>query len=633
MPLRDDLLTPIPGANPSGTNLRYDPVTDKVKEARREDLDVPQGAWKSSLKVADYPQVIKLAGEAVAKRSKDLQLAVWLVDAHIKREGFAITPACFNFLRDLLDQFWDTIYPEIEDGDLEMRAAPLDWLGARLDEPLRLLPVTSSGFSWAQYKESRSVGYEADATTEDKRRARKQLIDDGKLTAEEFDQAVDETPKLFCEAMQANISKGLDALEELTGFLDEKFGDLSPSFIKTKTALEDVAQVVRMFIVKKGGPTPRAVPQPEPVPEPAAQPPSEPPPAVPVAAPAPPPVQYAQPAQPPPAPATASIVPTNLEDAAKRVAAIARYMRGADVYDISPYLILRGYRWGEIRYNGPEIDASMLMPPFEETREALAAAYSAGQFKRVLGLTEEAMELPCGRGWLDLQRYTVKALEGKGQYFAFVADAVRTGVRGLIQDLPGLLEMSLRDGSPTADPETLAWIEDEVLSGVPVVRPYPSPAAPVSAAAPEPELAELPAIDLSEKPPAIDEEPLGEADSADVFDQALQAARNGRHAEALDLLARQLASERSGRGRFKRRVQIAHLLAASGRERIARPILEELAAEIEHRGLEEWEDREAVAYPLSLLLRCAADQDEESRRKTYARICRLDPVRALEMSE
>ena len=64
MPLRDDLPNPIPGDNPSGANLRYDPITDKIKEARREDLELPQGAWQTALKTADYPAVIKMAGEA-----------------------------------------------------------------------------------------------------------------------------------------------------------------------------------------------------------------------------------------------------------------------------------------------------------------------------------------------------------------------------------------------------------------------------------------------------------------------------------------------------------------------------------------------------------------------------------------
>ena len=39
MPLRDGLLDPIDGENPSGPDLRYDPVVDQIKEARREDDD------------------------------------------------------------------------------------------------------------------------------------------------------------------------------------------------------------------------------------------------------------------------------------------------------------------------------------------------------------------------------------------------------------------------------------------------------------------------------------------------------------------------------------------------------------------------------------------------------------------
>src|SRR5215813_7102197 len=119
MPFRDDLLSPIPGDNPSGVNLRYDPVTDKIKEARREDLDVPQGEWKTALKSADHNLAIRLASDALAKKGKDLQLAVWLVDSHVRKEGFALLEPSFQFLHDFLEQFWQTLYPEIdEDGDM-----------------------------------------------------------------------------------------------------------------------------------------------------------------------------------------------------------------------------------------------------------------------------------------------------------------------------------------------------------------------------------------------------------------------------------------------------------------------------------------------------------------------------------
>ena len=81
MPLRDDLLNPIPGENPSGANLKYAPVYDQIKEARREEDDVEQGVWQRARKTADYPLVVKLASEALATKTKDVQVAAWLTEA------------------------------------------------------------------------------------------------------------------------------------------------------------------------------------------------------------------------------------------------------------------------------------------------------------------------------------------------------------------------------------------------------------------------------------------------------------------------------------------------------------------------------------------------------------------------
>ena len=103
----------------------------------------------TALKAADYPLVIKLASDALAKRGKDLQIAVWLVDAHVRKEGFADLADSLFFLRDLMEQFWDTLYPPLdEDGDMEVRAAPLVWLGSKLGEPLGFLPIVSGKLNW-----------------------------------------------------------------------------------------------------------------------------------------------------------------------------------------------------------------------------------------------------------------------------------------------------------------------------------------------------------------------------------------------------------------------------------------------------------------------------------------------------
>lgn len=45
MPLREDLLDPIAENSPAGEDLHYDKVFDQIKEARREDEDLPEGDW------------------------------------------------------------------------------------------------------------------------------------------------------------------------------------------------------------------------------------------------------------------------------------------------------------------------------------------------------------------------------------------------------------------------------------------------------------------------------------------------------------------------------------------------------------------------------------------------------------
>src|SRR5580698_72091 len=197
MPLRADLLTPIAGDNPSGANLRYDPVYDQLKEARRQDDTGPQGDWQRERKVADYRLVVDLAGKALAERSKDLQLAVWLAEAALYRERFPGLQQGIDVVRGMLEQFWDTLYPEIEDDDLEPRSNLLGWLGsgARVIDAVRATPITAGGFGLIHYEESRRTGSEEEAAaSETKQKSRATAIAEGKPSVEDFDKDAASTP-------------------------------------------------------------------------------------------------------------------------------------------------------------------------------------------------------------------------------------------------------------------------------------------------------------------------------------------------------------------------------------------------------------------------------------------------------
>jgi len=603
MPLRNDLLNPISADKPAGDNLRYAPVYDKIKDARREDDDAPQGEWKHERKVADWPLTIKLVSEALATKTKDLQLAAWLAEAMLIREGVAGLREVLDLIRGYLESYWEGLYPELEDGDAEYRAAPLEWIGDRLEMPVKRVPLTRKGLNWLQYKESRAIGSEESADTDEKRQARLDAIADGKIPQEQFDKDFDETPKKFYVGLLESFDAAMESVAALGQVCDEKFGDVTPSFGTLKRALEEVRQTVYILLQAKREKEPD-----EPVgaaaePEAAVQ--EAPAESTAGAAAAPAPARAQR-------PGPLSAEPADRDDAIARVVSAAKYLRQQDPYSPAPYLMLRGLRWGELRAAGGTIDQTALAAPSSEHRQTLKRMLLDANWTELLETAERAMGMECGRGWLDLQRYVGRACYEMGSYYDPIRNAVISELRALLSDYPQLPELTMMDDTATANAETLAWLKENVTLAPAQGTSY-APTAFEHDVEPEP----------------------GTPAPPDTFELAMQAARSGRAQEGIEMLMREMVQERSGRARFHRKVQLTQLCVSTGHQAVAFPILQELAAEIERRKLEDWESPELLAQPLALLYGCLArgDGSPEERQKLYSWICRLDPLQAMSIAK
>ncbi|MGA7343435.1 MAG: type VI secretion system protein TssA, partial [Terracidiphilus sp.] len=582
MPLRDDLLNPIAGENPSGANLRYEKVYDQIKEARTEDDEsIPSGAWARQAKKADFNLVIKLAGEALANKSKDLQLAAWLTEAHVKKEGIGLIQPCLKLIRDLQEQFWDTLYPEIDEGDLGMRTVPVEWAASRVAAILREAPITRDGLNYYQYKESRSIGYEADAQYNDAKTAqRTQAIADGKPTAEDFDKSFNSTPKSWYVQMEAAFQSSMETVEELQVYCEEKYGDDGPAFGKLRTALEEVGQVAGSLLNEKrktepDAPPPEEAAEPEPEPEPEAAAESD---ATAEAAPA---------AAKPRSGKTLTLEPVDKDDAMARVQACANFLQKENPASPVAYLLQASLRLGEMREQGSWAGYDFLVPPVTEKRQNLKRLAAESNWAELLSAAIAAAGEPCGRAWLDVHRYVWKASNEAG-YPAIAASVVAT-LAAILKDVPEIPTWTLSDDTPTANPETQRWLEETVIP-----KP-PEPVAAEAEAQPEPE----PASYAPAAPSG------GEAENAppDLLDTARELMARGHLPQALQLLMRDASQQPSGRARFLRRLQMAQLCVGAGQSKVAYPVLEELVKEIDQRQLEEWEASDMIAPPLALLLR------------------------------
>lgn len=260
------LLTPISGARPSGEPLRYSGVYDQVQEARREDdPTLPQGVWKTDLKKADWPEVERLCLDALETRSKDLQLAVWLLEAWLHLDAAAGVAQGLRLLGGLCESFWETLHPEMEDGDPEVRLAPLFWLEEKLSDALkRHIPVTrpetdgSPSYALADWESARYL--------ENAARSNPQALEaaetNGKVTTAKFLASVSLTPGAFYTALLRDLREALDALGELGALLGSRCGDRAPGFYRFAGNLMAVQQMAARVLEEKPA-EPGAPPRPE----------------------------------------------------------------------------------------------------------------------------------------------------------------------------------------------------------------------------------------------------------------------------------------------------------------------------------------------------------------------------------
>lgn len=604
MPFPDDLLNPIEGANPSGASLRYDPLYIKITEARREESQPPPGMTERDRKVADNPLVIKLATDALATKTKDLQLAAWLTEALLRQKGFSGLKDGLILCRGLVERFWDTVYPELEDGDAELRAGPLEYVGSKLVIPLRLVPVVGKdGYSSADYRLSRDVPYEDQAKSDDAKKKRAQAVKEARLTPEVFDKAFEETPKAFYAQAEKDLDACLQSLNQLKESCDAKFGDASPALGTLRSTLEETRQVVHGFLQKKREKEPDPVE--EVLPEPVAA--------------ADEGASAAQEGSGAGAVRAGLVIsidtssePPERIDAVKKIAEAAAFLRRREPSSPASYLMLRGLRWGELRAAVAKADPTALEAPPTELRKHLKRLALDKKWEALLEAAENAMVLPCSRAWFDLQRFVVEACDGLGSNYEPIAQAIRSELKALITEIPQLLDATLMDDTPAANAETRAWLKSLVSS-----QPAPETAA-----------AEPPAVAAVQSNGSASRWP-GRA--TDMYAVAQQALREGQERKAFEILQQDLARQRCGRERFGRKLQLVEMCVSTNKQNVAQPILDDLAASIENHKLDEWEEPGLVAGALSTILKLSqrVQADKALQQKLFERICRLDPAQAL----
>jgi type VI secretion system protein ImpA len=325
-------LQPIAGASPAGVAIRYDPIYSRLADARRaEDASLAQGVWQREVKRADWKLATGLALEILTKHSKDIQVAAWLVESETRRRGFAGLAPSLSLLAGLCRDFWDGLFPAIEDGDLEARLAPLQWLNEKLPIVLHQIPITQSGntgetrLTWTDYINAQRH----EVVRQNDSKAATLAESGGRITLEAFNESAEATPEHILHATCEALAQAQTALAQLSEVLEHAAGRQAPSLGRLRDSIADIAGWADDLL-----------------PEPATQIPDEPPmEEMPLS-------EHEAAAQAPRLASANKPHPdgpiTSREDAYRRLAEVADYLFRTERHSPVPYIIQRAIIWGEL---------------------------------------------------------------------------------------------------------------------------------------------------------------------------------------------------------------------------------------------------------------------------------------------
>jgi type VI secretion system protein ImpA len=227
----DSLIAPLAGQDPAGDPRAYVyRLREQLAELRRQEEpeDFDDATRPADLKQADWPGVVRRCEEALSAETKDLRVAVYLLEGLANTRGFAGLAEGLEILARLIGEAWDRLNPPLADGDLDERAAPLANMlddsdhGLRFPLTIRAIPLIG-GLGYTQWLTLR-----ASSAANDQQTAAAALNSLKLEAVQELDRQI--------AACQAN-------LKTLLATCDQRMGAEAPSLSTVAAALDDCRRV------------------------------------------------------------------------------------------------------------------------------------------------------------------------------------------------------------------------------------------------------------------------------------------------------------------------------------------------------------------------------------------------------
>jgi type VI secretion system protein ImpA len=158
--------------------------------------------------------------------------------------------------RGLQERFWETLYPEIDEGDMEGRANAIAWMELQTSYALRQAKITGyQGYSSLDFDDSKKYDIpdnlaSLDSTEQARYNAlRDEAEKENRVTANKWRAEIAQTRRQFYEELNFLFDECWAAYNDVNRVIEEKFDrNQAPGMNNLKKALDDVHSLVKKFL-------------------------------------------------------------------------------------------------------------------------------------------------------------------------------------------------------------------------------------------------------------------------------------------------------------------------------------------------------------------------------------------------
>lgn len=228
------LLQPISDESPVGKDIREDSSPSSIYYSIKDSRNSARSAERTSMfdggsseAEEHWRKILDLAPDILKNHAKDLEIASWYLEALVRRHGFQGLRDGFSLIKQLIEQYWDNLYPMPDEDGIETRVAPLTGLNGEGAEGVLIAPIRNAliteglepgPFSFWKYQQALELQKISDLDT------REEKIAKAGFGIEDIESAVAVSSEDFYVNLRDDISDCIDEYREISHMLDEHCG-------------------------------------------------------------------------------------------------------------------------------------------------------------------------------------------------------------------------------------------------------------------------------------------------------------------------------------------------------------------------------------------------------------------------